>query len=169
MLSCSWDMAHDKCNYFSFWAFFCPFTPPPPLTTPKMKMKKKWKKKICLEISSLNSVPKMWLYAILFLRYCMWRINCHFSFWAIFCPFIPLKTSKFQKNEKNAWRYHFTQLYQKSWSYAILFLDMACSRCNYCSFWLTFHPFTPLTTQKIETSKQMKKPILFLRYGTWQI
>ena len=25
---CSWDMAHDKCNYyFSFWAIFCPFTP----------------------------------------------------------------------------------------------------------------------------------------------
>ena len=24
---CSWDMAHDRCNfYFSFWAIFCPFT-----------------------------------------------------------------------------------------------------------------------------------------------
>ena len=23
---CSWDMAHDGCNYFSFWAIFCPFT-----------------------------------------------------------------------------------------------------------------------------------------------
>ena len=29
MLHCSWDTAHDRCNfYFSFWAMFCPFTPP---------------------------------------------------------------------------------------------------------------------------------------------
>ena len=26
MLYCSWDMARDGCNYFSFWAIFCPFT-----------------------------------------------------------------------------------------------------------------------------------------------
>ena len=31
MLYCSWDMVHDKCNFFfSFWFFFFPFTPPPP-------------------------------------------------------------------------------------------------------------------------------------------
>ena len=23
----SWDMVHDRCNYFSFWAIFCPFSP----------------------------------------------------------------------------------------------------------------------------------------------
>ena len=28
-LHCSWDMARDRFNcYFSFWAIFCPFTPP---------------------------------------------------------------------------------------------------------------------------------------------
>ena len=27
MLYCSWDMAHDGCNYFSFWTIFCPFIP----------------------------------------------------------------------------------------------------------------------------------------------
>ena len=27
MLYCSWDMVHDICHYFSFWAIFCPFTP----------------------------------------------------------------------------------------------------------------------------------------------
>ena len=26
MQYCSWDMVHDRCNYFSFWAIFCPFT-----------------------------------------------------------------------------------------------------------------------------------------------
>ena len=36
MLYCSWDMAHDRCNFhFSFWAIFCPFTP---LTAQKIKI-----------------------------------------------------------------------------------------------------------------------------------
>ena len=58
--------------------------------------------------------------------YCSWDMahdgcNCHFSFWAIFCPFSPLKPKKwkYQKIEKKkiSWRYHhFTQVYQKSWS-----------------------------------------------------
>ena len=48
MLYCSWDMIHDTCNfYFSFWAFFCPFTP---LTAQKIKISQKLKKS--LEISS---------------------------------------------------------------------------------------------------------------------
>ena len=35
MLYCSWDMVHHRCNYFSFWAIFCPFTP---LTARKIKI-----------------------------------------------------------------------------------------------------------------------------------
>ena len=51
MLYCSWDMACDVYNYFSF----CPFTL---LRTQKVKIKKKWKKN--LEISSFyTSVPKI--------------------------------------------------------------------------------------------------------------
>ena len=42
MLYCSWDMAHDRCNwYFSFWGIFCPFNP---LTAQKIKILKKMKK-----------------------------------------------------------------------------------------------------------------------------
>ena len=37
MLQCSWDMACDRCNYFPFWAIFCPFT------IQKIKISKKWK------------------------------------------------------------------------------------------------------------------------------
>ena len=55
MLYCSWDTAHDTCNYFSFWAIYCPFTP---VTAQKMKISKTWKK--FLKISSLYiSVPKI--------------------------------------------------------------------------------------------------------------
>ena len=54
------------------------------------------------------------------------RCNCYFLFWAIFCPFTPLtaqKNQNFEKIKKNTWRYHhFTQMYEKSWSYAMLFL-----------------------------------------------
>ena len=51
--------------------------------------------------------------------------NC-FSFWAIFCPFTfpnKLKNQNFKKLKKISWRYHHsTQVYQKSSSYAALFV-----------------------------------------------
>ena len=54
MLYCFWDIAHDGCNYFSFWPIFCPFTP---LTAWKIKIKKKKKS---VEISSFcTSAPKI--------------------------------------------------------------------------------------------------------------
>ena len=61
--------------------------------------------------------------------YCSWDIvlewcNCYFSFWAIFCPYTPppLTARKMRKEKKNTWRYHFTQVYQKSWWCIVLFL-----------------------------------------------
>ena len=91
MLYCSWDMVCDRCNYFSLWAIFCPFTSvcylvpeiwcvkdviviihfglffallPPPLIAWKIKISKKWKKS--LEISSFyKCVPKIMI------RWCM--------------------------------------------------------------------------------------------------
>ena len=55
MLYCSWVMVCDKCNYFSFWAIFCPFTP---LTAQTIKILKKWKTN--LEILSFYIyVPKI--------------------------------------------------------------------------------------------------------------
>ena len=113
-------------RYWAQWTeFFCHLGPF--FATQKIKILKKWKK--CLEISFYTSVPK-----IMIMLYCSWdmacnRCNCYFSFWAIFCPFTPLTAQKNQnvkKNEKNAWRYHFTQVYQKSWSDDVWFLDMVC-------------------------------------------
>ena len=55
MLYCSWDIVLEWCNcYFSFWAIFCPYTPPP-LTARKMRKEKKKH----LKISFYTSVPKI--------------------------------------------------------------------------------------------------------------
>ena len=60
-----------------------------------------------------------------------WDMECDrqifFSFWTIFWLFYtPIITQRIKilKNwKKNTWKYHhFTQLYEKSWSHAILFL-----------------------------------------------
>ena len=65
MQYCLWDMAHGRCNcYFWFWAILCPFTP---LTAQKIKISKKWKKR--LEISSFtHEYQKLWLDNVQFLR-----------------------------------------------------------------------------------------------------
>ena len=68
------------------------------------------------------------------------------SFWTIFWPFNSLKQDEklqFQKNEKNTLRYHHcTQLYQKSWSSAILFLTYGTWRMGLLFFILDyFLPF----------------------------
>ena len=64
--------------------------------------------------------------------YCSWDMACdgcnyYFSFGHFFSPFTPPPTAqkikKFKKNEKKPWRYnHLTQVYQKLWSRALLFL-----------------------------------------------
>ena len=57
MLHCPWDMMRDGCNYFSFWAIFCTFTP---LAAQKIKIKKKKKKrKMPGDISFYIWVPKI--------------------------------------------------------------------------------------------------------------
>ena len=96
-------MAHDRCNYFSFCAIFCPLTP---LTAQKMKISKKWKK--YLEISSFyTSVPKVII--ICYTVPEIWRVTdvtvfvCFFIL-GNFLPFYPSKSPKNEnlfKNEKN--------------------------------------------------------------------
>ena len=65
MQYCYWDMVHDGCNYFSFWAIFCPFTP---LTARKIKISKKWKKNAWRYHHFTHVYQKLWLY-VQFLRY----------------------------------------------------------------------------------------------------
>ena len=101
----------------------CYFLPFYPSNNPKNQNFKKWRKPLKIS-SSYTSVPK-----IMIICYTVPEIWCvtdiiifHFG---LFLPFYPLTAQKIKisKNKKNPWRYHhFTQVYQKSWSYAILFL-----------------------------------------------
>ena len=98
MLYCSWDMVCDGCNYFSFWAIFCPFTT---LTTRKIKMKNKTKPgDIILHKCTKNHDHML---------YCSWdvahdRCNCYFSLWGNFCHFTPLTAQKIKIFKK--WKKH---------------------------------------------------------------
>ena len=57
------EIWHVRCNYFSLWAIFCPFTPPPPtpcLTAWKMKVPKKCKNSSRYHhLSFYTCVPKI--------------------------------------------------------------------------------------------------------------
>ena len=86
------DMVRDRCNcYFSFWAIFCSFNNP--LTAPKIKILKKWKKTPG-DIIILHMCTKRYDQMMHGFWYIV-RDRCdYFSFWAIFCPFILLTARK---------------------------------------------------------------------------
>ena len=141
----------------SSWAFFCPFTP---LTAQKIKTSKM--KKTPRDIIILHKCTKNHDHPL----YCSRdvardRCNCYFHF-GVYFSLLTLsepKKSKFQSNEKTPWRYHhFTQTYQKLWSYAILLLRyMVRDGCNcYFLFWAIFCPFTPLTARKKKILEKWK-------------
>ena len=154
MLHCSGDMVRDRCNYFSFWAIFCPFTP---LTAQKIKILKKWKKH--LEISSFyTSVPK-----IMIICYTVPEIWCmtdvitfHFGPFLALFPANSPKNQNLKKKWKKSWRYHcFTIVYQKLWSYAMLFV-----RYGTWQMWLLFFIldyFLSFYSPKKQNFKKIKK------------
>ena len=120
MMYGSWDIRHEKQSFSSFWIIFYPFTL---LTTWKIKNEKILQK----VLKKLKRQPEISSFhiSVWFLRYEVWQTE-FLSFWAIFCPFTPLTTQKIKllkKFLKNPSRYHhFTQVSQKPWSYATLFL-----------------------------------------------
>ena len=105
MLHCSWDMVRDGYDYFSFWPIFFPFTT---LTV--------WKIKIFQKIAPGDIILQKCTKNHVHMLCCpdIWRVRgvIIFLFWASFCPFTPLTAWKIiiLKNQKNAWRYHFTHV-----------------------------------------------------------
>ena len=120
MMYGSWDMECDRQNFLSLWTVFALLPPYGP------KKSKFWKnEKNTWSYYYFTNVYHKWQSCdVQFFRYRVQQTK-FLSFWTVFCPFTPLTTRKIKilKNWKNAWRYyHFTQVRQKSWSYAILFL-----------------------------------------------
>ena len=114
-------MNHDR-ECFAILRYFLPFYSP---NNPKKQNEKKREK--CLEISSFyNSVPKIMIICHTVTEiWCITDVIIIFHFGLCFASPSPQQPQKweFQTNEKNAWRnHHFTQVYQKSWSYATLIL-----------------------------------------------
>ena len=83
----------QQTEFFVTLGYFFPFipSPPPTLKAQEIKIKKKWKKKKCLETSSCyTSVPRIMIrcYAVLEIWHVMDK-NFYFPFWAIFA-LLPL-------------------------------------------------------------------------------
>ena len=133
MLYCSWDIKAGLTEIFVILGHFLPFQP------------------------SNNSKNQ---HRMMYGLWDMERDRQNFlSYWAFFRYFAPLTNQKFKilkKMKKKAWRYnHFTQVYQKSWSYAILFLGYGAWR-----MWLLFFilgyilPFYPPSNPKNQNLKK---------------
>ena len=99
----------------------------------------------------------------MFPRYEGWQTKC-FVILDHFLPFHP-KNQYFEKTEKNARRYyHFTQVYQKSWSYAILFLRYAAWQMYLFFILGYFLPFYPHNSPKNGNVKKRKKHLEILSF-----
>ena len=129
LIYCSWDIERDGLKLTILGHYF-PFQPPKP---PKNQNFEKYKNIdgdiIILHMCTINHDH------VMYGSRDMERDRQNFlSFWTIFCPITPLTTRKIKvlkKWKKQAWRYHhFTQKYQKSWSYATPFLRYGAQRTD---------------------------------------
>ena len=133
-------MECDRQNFLSFWTIFCPFTL---LTTWKIKiLKNEKKKKNPGDIIIFQVYQKWQSYDVWFLRYETKQTEffCHCG------PFLPFyltnnpKKLKFWKNENTHGGDIIlkTQVHQKLWWYAILFLRYSTLDVIIFHFWLFF-------------------------------
>ena len=89
MMYGSWDIEHNRHNFFSFWAIFCPFLSifcPNSLKNQNKKNEQNaWRYHHFIQVSQ-----KSWSYTILFLRYgCMTDVIVIFQFGLLFTLLHP--------------------------------------------------------------------------------
>ena len=148
MICGSWDMEHDGQNFLSCWTIFCPFIP---LTSQKIKIKKKEKRKNAWRHHHFTHVYQKWQsYGVWLLRYGAWQREFFVMldhFLHFYPPNNPKKT-KPRKNEKTAWRYHFTHVYHKWQSYDVWFLRYGAWRTEFFVMLDHFLPFYPSNIPK---------------------
>ena len=143
-------MTCDRCNCFSFWTMFCPFTP---VTASKNKNFKKMKK-IPGDIIIYISAPK-----IMILCYTVpeiWCVTDELLFFILgyFLPFYPpnsLKNENFKKLKKTPWDIVILHQCTETHNHMLYYFCNMHGRCNfYFSFLATFCPFIPLKAWKIK-------------------
>ena len=94
------------------------------------------------------------------------RIFCHFRPFFVLLSLIcapndPEKSKFWKKNEKNVWMYYSfsTYMYIINEHHMIYgFWNVRGNREKFLPFWVSFCPFSPLTTQKIKILKLRKSP-----------
>ena len=102
-----------------------------PLQTPKIKILKN--EKNCWRYHHFTHLyQKSQSFDVWFLRCGAWQTE-FFVIMDHFLPFYPYgyRKSKFWKNEKNAWRYHFTNVYHKWQSYDIWFVTSGVQQSKF--------------------------------------
>ena len=85
MMYSSWDIRHDKQSFLSFWVIFCPLTF---LTIWKIKLLKKWKKRLKI-LSFYIYIPQMMIIWCMVpeIQSLTGSIFCHFGlFFALLPP-----------------------------------------------------------------------------------
>ena len=161
MMYDSWDMEHDRQNFFSFWAIFCPFTPPSPHPNnpDNQNVEKAPGDIIILNKCTINDNHKI---------YGSWDIKCTrqnvfviLGHYLPYYPFNSLKNENFKKmKKKTSGDIIILHMCTKNHDHMLFCSwDMACDRCNcYFSFWPIFCPFIPrlLRPQKMKSSKKWK-------------
>ena len=125
MIPVIWSKTDKTFSHFGpFFVLLQPPCPSPHLTSQRIKILRKWKN-ICRYHHFTQVYHKCLSYGIWFLRYEVHQSEffCHLGlFFFLFCLYSPKNNNLKKMKKKNHWRYYFTQVYQKSWSYAILFL-----------------------------------------------
>ena len=88
-----WNTDWDRETFLSFWATFCPFTA---LTTPKIELLKKMKKKNTRRYHHFTlGHHKLWSYYVWFLRYGAWQTEFFLMFWSSFA-LLPQENQNFE-------------------------------------------------------------------------
>ena len=101
MLYHSWDMEHDRQDFFSFWTIFCLFTPPPTLNNPENQNFEKMEKipgDIILQKCTIND--NHMIYGSWDMKCTRQNFFCHPGSFFVLLPPYQFEKWKFQKNEK---------------------------------------------------------------------
>ena len=167
MSYCSWDMEWDRI-FVSFWAIFCPFTPPPPPNNLENQNFEKME-----VVSGDGIISHMCTKNYNHMMYASWDMDviCHFgSFFALLHHYWPQKL-KPGKNIKKPWRYYpFTHKWKVNEDHRCMVCEIKDRSDRVLLFWVTFLPSWQPKKSKFWKNKTNTSRYHFtLVYHKWQL